>query len=47
MAIIDRKRGTTTIMDTIKFYCKYRNLKLSINSEKEKADFYIFENLLK
>ena len=43
-AIIDRKRGTTTIIDTIKFYCKYRNLKLSINSEKEKADFYIFEN---
>ena len=44
LAIIDRKRGTTTIIDTIKFYCKYRNLKLSINSEKEKADFYIFEN---
>ncbi len=44
MAIIDRKRGATTIIDTIKFYCKYRNLKLSINNEKEKADFYIFEN---
>ena len=44
LAIIDRKRGATTIIDTIKFYCKYRNLKLSINNEKEKADFYIFEN---
>ena len=44
LAIIDRKRGATTIIDTIKFYCKYRNLRLSINNEKEKADFYIFEN---
>ena len=44
LAIMDRKRGATTIVDTIKYYCKYRNLRLSINNEKEKADFYIFEN---
>ena len=41
---MDRKRGATTIVDTIKYYCKYRNLRFSINNEKEKADFYIFEN---
>ena len=44
LVIIDRKRGATTIIDTIKCYCKYRNLSFSINNEKEKADFYIFEN---
>ena len=41
---MDRKRGATTIIDTIKCYCKYRNLSFSINNEKEKVDFYIFEN---
>ena len=41
---MDRKRGATTIIDTIKCYCKYKNLSFSINNEKEKADFYIFEN---
>ena len=44
LVVMDRKRGATTIIDTIKCYCKYRNLSFSINNEKEKVDFYIFEN---
>ena len=44
LVVMDRKRGATTIIDTIKCYCKYRNLSFSINNGKEKADFYIFEN---
>ena len=44
LVVMDRKRGATTIIDTIKCYCKYRNLSFSVNDEKEKVDFYIFEN---
>ena len=36
LVVMDRKRGATTIIDTIKCYCKYRNLSFSINNEKEK-----------
>ena len=44
LVIMDRKRGATTIINTVKCYCKYRNLSFSVNDEKEKVDFYIFEN---
>jgi len=42
LAIMDKGRGISTIIDTIKNYYSYKNKIVSINDEYKKADFYIF-----
>ena len=39
---MDKGRGISTIIDTIKNYYSYKNKIVSINDEYKKADFYIF-----
>lgn len=42
LAIMDKGRGISTIVDTIKYYYEYKNMIVSINDGYKKADFYIF-----
>ena len=42
LAIMDKGRGISTIVETIKNYCVYKNITVSINNGYKKADFYIF-----
>ena len=44
LAIMDKGRGINTIIETIKHYFLYKNLKANINDADTKADFYIFYN---
>lgn len=42
LAIMDKGRGISTIVNTIKYYYKYKNITVSINNGYKKADFYVF-----
>ena len=42
LAIMDKGRGISTIINTIKCYYEYKNKIVSINDGYKKADFYIF-----
>ena len=42
LAIMDKGRGISTIINTIKSYYEYKNKIVSINDGYKKADFYIF-----
>ena len=43
LVIVDKGRGISTIIDTIKNYYSYKNKIISVNDGYKKADFYIFD----